>query len=105
MKYGYGYEKSLNAMSSLIGQGDLRKRLINVFCYSLIHITPDRDLPENSRQKFMDLYAKVTEFDQVKDEGQIAASINLMSEEDLNQSAQIIFELYNEVVEAYSKQN
>jgi len=104
MKYGYGWEKLTNAMTSLVSSNDIRTRLINAAVYNLIHITPERDLPEESRLKFIKLMQKFTAFDQVKEEGQIASSVNLMAEVGLNECAQEILEIYKETAEAYIKQ-
>ncbi len=104
MKYGYGWEKLTNAMSSLVSNSDIRTRLINIAVYDLIHITPEKDLPEDSRLKFNKLMQKFTAFDQVREEGQIAASVNLMDEVSLNECAQDILEIYKQTAEAYIKQ-
>ena len=54
MSLSYGWEKLHNAIHSLCGQGSQAARLINAVAYSLIHIDPKNDIPEDIRDEFKD---------------------------------------------------
>ena len=97
MSIGYAHEKLLVAVQSLAtGTGRINERLRGAVL-SFIPLIPD-DFPEvELRRKFMGVVDDLT-FQQAKgNEGNIAATLGITSEEDASAIARRIFELYGDV--------
>lgn len=103
MKYGYGWEKLFSAMLGLAtGNEPIQQRLVNATAYALIHIRPEDDLPETSRDRFQNLLRELTEVEAKGDEGRIAATINKLSDDDASHYAKEILSIYDDTTKAYA---
>ena len=80
---GYAREKFYNAIETLAGPSEQRKRLFDAFVFSLIHVNPERDLPERMRQEFSDFCKQLTRIPAQADEGTAEATIKTMSDEEV----------------------
>ena len=68
--------KELLAVSCLAGRGNQRERLVDAVVSSLIHISPDRDLPSEIRSDFAQFIGDITSVKTERDEGNIQATID-----------------------------
>lgn len=97
MSLSYGWEKLHLAIHSLCGQGDQTERLLNAIVYSLIHITPDNDLPEGIRQEFQDFMAEMTSVETQRDEGRVKATIDTLDKIGLDDKIEKIISFYDAI--------
>lgn len=94
--YSYGWEKLYNAVRILIGSGDLKQRLLGAFIEAHT-LANGEHLPDKLQKEFDDLYKKMTSAHAVGDEGAIQATINSLGPMELQQSAEKILSLYDNV--------
>jgi hypothetical protein len=93
MTIGYAWEKFHSAVSSLVLlSGTLRTRLISVGVNDIMHVNPKRDLPEELQGKYNEIMEKLTK------EGSIADSVEALTDREVNDVAEKIVSLYNEIV-------
>lgn len=96
-KYSYGWEKLHMAVHSLAGQGTQKERLIGAVAYSLIHIRPENDLPEEMHVEFNEFMRSITSVAAKGNEGSIQATVNTLDEVDINRAVEKIISFYDTV--------
>jgi uncharacterized protein Yka (UPF0111/DUF47 family) len=97
MSLSYGWEKLHNAIHSLCGQGSQAARLINAVAYSLIHIDPKNDIPEDIRDEFKEFMDEITAVPAQNNEGSIQATINTLDENGLSEAIEKVIHFYDKV--------
>ncbi|NOY16786.1 MAG: hypothetical protein GXP23_07645 [Gammaproteobacteria bacterium] len=97
MSSDYGWEKLHVAVHSLCGSGSQPERLVNAVTSSLIHITPENDIPKDIRQEFEEFMKEMTSVPAESDEGTIQATVNKMDEIALSNAVEKIISFYDSV--------
>lgn len=97
MQYSYGWEKFHSAVLTLAGSGSQAQRLSDAFVFSLSHIRPEENLPEQLRADFGVLMVALTQKQAVADEGNAQATIFAMDEFEIHQSISKIIGLYDSI--------
>ncbi|MFD3247461.1 hypothetical protein [Rahnella aquatilis] len=97
MQYSYGWEKFHSAVLTLAGPGSQAQRLSDAFVFSLSHIRPEENLPEQLRADFGVLMVALTQKQAVADEGNAQATIFAMDEFEIHQSISKIIGLYDSI--------
>ncbi len=86
-----------SAVSALAGHGHIKQRLISAYEDNLEHIDQDY-LPNAVRQSFADLKDLMHSVTPSNGEGPICASVRKMSVDQANQCAQIMVDLYGDMI-------
>ena len=97
---GYGYEKFIQAMSSLVGSNPQSVRLMGALMY-LVRLKPADDVHPRVRQDFADFMKKMTSAPAKGDEGTMQATVNAMSPIEIERACEEIFSMFVEIHEAY----
>jgi len=103
MGLSYGWQKFHGAIISLVADRSLKERLNYAIAYSLYHLKPEEDLPEEIVGDFKEFLSLVTSVEAVGKEGTIAASLNSLSDEHLGDIAAKIVSMHDNVCLAYGK--
>ena len=85
------------AVSALAGHGHIKQRLISAYEDNLEHIDEDY-LPNQVRQSFSNLKDLMHNVAPANGEGPICASVRKMSVDEANQCAQIMVDLYGDMI-------
>ena len=93
----YHVEYFFTAVSVLAGHGHIKQRLISAYEDHLESIDED-DLPVPVRQSFADLKHLMHRVTPANGEGPICASVRKMSVDDANQCAQIMVDIYGDMI-------
>ncbi len=90
---GYIREKLFAAVGALAtGTGTIRERLLSAYL-SMHTLEPDDFPDDDGRRRFEEIVDKLTTFEQVRDEGSVAASTALMTEDQAVEVASAIVDL------------
>jgi ribosomal protein L12E/L44/L45/RPP1/RPP2 len=100
MGLSYGWQKFHAAIHSLTGSEPLSQRIINAYAYSLVHLK-DEDVPSEMLKKFNQFKKNITSVEAKGDEGTIAATVNSLSDEQLQKVAEQIVSMHDTVTRAY----
>lgn len=95
--YGYGWEKLHLAVHALAGDGTRKQRLVGAAVYNLIHITPARDIPSELHEDFAQLVKDLTSRQAKGDEGNIQATVDAMSDGDVDRAIEKIISFYDTI--------
>src|SRR4051794_13229274 len=94
MALSYAAEKYTRARDLMAtGQGVLRERLREAFIYQLLHVMPDRDLPDGLREEHEHLMAQVRRANDDVGVGRIAATVAVMTDQELTEVAAQVLSL------------
>ncbi len=93
----YHVNNFFNAISVLAGHGHIKQRLISAYEDNLDDIEED-ELPTPVRQPFADLNHLMHRVMPTNGEGPICASVRKMSVEEANQCAQLMVDLYSDMI-------
>lgn len=93
----YHVDNFLAAVSVLAGHGHIKQRLIAAYEDNLAHID-EQDLPIPVKQSFADLRRLMNRVPPLNGEGPICASVRKMSVEEANQCAQLMVDLYGDMI-------
>ena len=93
----YHVNNFFNAISVLAGHGHIKQRLISAYEDNLDPIEED-ELPTPVRQSFADLNHLMHRVTPTNGEGPICASVRKMSVEEANQCAQLMLDLYSDMI-------
>jgi hypothetical protein len=85
------------AVSALAGHGNIKQRLIQAFEENLATIEVD-DLPVVVKEPFADLRKMMSGVDPLNGEGRIRATVRKMSVIEADECAQMMIDLYTEIV-------
>jgi hypothetical protein len=85
------------SVSALAGHGNIKQRLIQAFEENLASIE-DAELPVAVKQSFADLRTSMSGVDPLNGEGRICASVRKMSVVEADECAQMMIDLYTEMV-------
>jgi hypothetical protein len=97
MSFAYANEKLYTAALILAtGQGGIHERLESAFAEQLIRLLPE-DIPKDIREDFDEVNSALTRVKAKGTEGDIAASIKELSEEEAARLAEKIFNMFAEV--------
>lgn len=97
MSLSYGWEKLHTAVHSLCGTSSQNQRLVNAVVFSLIHITPENDLPDEMREEFQQFMGEMTSVDAVGDEGSVQATVDILGETGVSRAIEKIIGFYDAV--------
>ena len=86
-----------SAVSALAGHGHIKQRLIAAYEDNLEHIDEDY-LPKPVRESFANLKDLMHSVTPANGEGPICASVRKMSVDEANQCAQIMVDLYGDMI-------
>ena len=93
----YHVDDFFAAVSVLAGHGHIKQRLISAYEDNLTSIRAD-DLPIPVKQNFADLKDLMHRVAPLNGEGPICASVRKMSVDEANQCAQLMVELYGDMI-------
>ncbi len=93
----YHVDNFFTAVSVLAGHGHIKQRLISAYEDQLESIDED-DLPIPVRESFADLKHLMHRVTPANGEGPICASVRKMSVDDANQCAQIMVDIYGDMI-------
>ena len=93
----YHVNNFFTAISVLAGHGHIKQRLISAYEDNLDAIEEDA-LPTDVRQSFADLNHLMHRVTPTNGEGPICASVRKMSVEEANQCAQLMVDLYSDMI-------
>lgn len=93
----YHIDNFFAAVSVLAGHGHIKQRLISAFQNNLASIEDD-ELPISVRQSFADLRHLMNRVAPLNGEGPICASVRKMSVDEANQCAQLMVDLYGDMI-------
>lgn len=96
-KYIYGWEKLYKTMRSLVSDGDIRDRLYNGLVNEGIHITPERDLPEEIREDFLNFLERMSPSQSSIGRTSLKTTIFALSDEEAYNGAQQLLDFYDTV--------
>ena len=85
------------AVSVLAGHGHIKQRLISAYEDNLASIEKN-DLPISMKESFADLQHLMSRVKPSNGEGEISASVRKMSVEEANQCAQLMVDLYSDML-------
>lgn len=97
MLYTYGWEKLHMGVFILVGGGNQADRLVDAIQSSLINIKAKDHLPEEMQRKFIEFMVKMASATDVANEGKIRATVNGMSEKDIDKACEKIVDFYDQV--------
>lgn len=96
MSLDYTWEKLYVAVTTLAAGTDrLQDRLRDAYTAALIRLKPD-DFPEDQRQEFRQLQARMNREPAHRSEGTITTTTRLMSDEDARRIAEQIVSLFDQ---------
>jgi hypothetical protein len=95
MSLSYAWEKFHTAVLTLTGDGSARERLYNAYIFSIGHIKTSEDIPEDLREKFENLRAKLTSIDPVGQEGKVQATVSSMNDFEISRITEEIVSIYD----------
>jgi hypothetical protein len=98
----YALQKLYLAISDLVGTGDVRERLINVYISHLSPLSP-RDFPEELRGKYRDIYEALTWLPPDPGQGKLQSTINRMSVDEAVLLAQRLVALFWDLEQLHSE--
>ncbi len=84
-------------------EGSLKHRLMLAYISQLFEINPERDLPKSLQDPFQRLRVVLTQDEVVGDTGSVSRELDRISEEDAQEIARRIFEMYLAVSHEDSK--
>ena len=93
----YHVDNFFSAVSVLAGHGHIKQRLISAYEDNLASIEDD-ELPFPVRQSFADLKHLMRRVRPANGEGPICASVRKMSVDEANQCAQIMVDIYGDMI-------
>jgi len=93
----YHVDNFFAAVSVLSGHGHIKQRLISAYEDNLASIRDD-DLPVPVKQSFADLTSLMHRVAPLNGEGPICASVRKMSIDEANQCAQLMVDLYGDMI-------
>ncbi|AQS40235.1 hypothetical protein Sps_05166 [Shewanella psychrophila] len=93
MSSSYGWEKLHLAIHSLTGVPSQSERLVNALAFSLIHITPENDLPDSMQEEFRDFMAEMSSVG----DGTYQATINSLDEVGIGNAIEKIISFYDTI--------
>ncbi len=93
----YHVDKFFAAVSVLSGPGHIKQRLISAYEDNLTSIRDD-DLPAALQQTFAELTDLMHHVAPLNGEGPICASVRKMSVDEANQCAQLMVDLYGDMI-------
>jgi hypothetical protein len=93
----YHVDNFFTAVSVLAGHGHIKQRLISAY-EDHLEIIDEDDLPVPVRQSFADLKHLMHRVTPANGEGPICASVRKMSVDEANQCAQIMVDIYGDMI-------
>ncbi len=93
----YHVDKFFAAVSVLSGHGHIKQRLISAYEDNLTSVRDD-DLPAALKQTFAELTDLMHHVAPLNGEGPICASVRKMSVDEANQCAQLMVDLYGDMI-------
>lgn len=93
----YHVDNFFAAVSVLAGHGHIKQRLISAYEDNLDSID-EEDLPIPVKQSFADLQHLMHRVTPINGEGPICASVRKMSVDEANQCAQLMVDLYGDMI-------
>lgn len=90
------WERFYLATLALVGPGPIKKRLVGAYLDNLGDLDPT-ELPEDLRRDFNELSAILNRFSPITDETPVHATVRKMSDQEADQVAEKIVEIYSEV--------
>jgi len=93
----YHVDNFFAAVSVLSGHGHIKQRLISAYEDNLASIRDD-DLPVPVKQSYADLTSLMHRVAPLNGEGPICASVRKMSIDEANQCAQLMVDLYGDMI-------
>jgi hypothetical protein len=93
----YHVDNFFSAVSVLAGHGHIKQRLISAYEDNLESID-ENELPAQARPSFGDLKHLMHRVTPTNGEGPICASVRKMSVEEANQCAQLMVDLYGDMI-------
>jgi hypothetical protein len=93
----YHVDKFFAAVSVLSGHGHIKQRLISAYEDNLTSVRDD-DLPAPVKEAFADLTDLMHRVAPLNGEGPICASVRKMSVDEANQCAQLMVDLYGDMI-------
>jgi len=93
----YHVDNFFAAVSVLSGHGHIKQRLISAYEDNLASIRDD-DLPVAVKRSFADLTSLMHRVTPLNGEGPICASVRKMSIDEANQCAQLMVDLYGDMI-------
>jgi hypothetical protein len=93
----YHVDNFFAAVSVLAGHGHIKQRLISAYEDNLESID-DEELPSPVRQSFADLKHLMNKVAPLNGEGPICASVRKMSVDEANQCAQLMVDIYGDMI-------
>ena len=93
----YHVDNFFTAVSVLAGHGHIKQRLISAYEDNL-ELIQDDELPIPVRESFADLKHLMHRVTPTNGEGPICASVRKMSVEEANQCAQLMVDLYSDMI-------
>ena len=104
MSLDYAYEKFSIAIRGMASSPqNIKDRICNAHLH--FHTLKLDDLPQDSRWKYEDLITKLTSVRAKENEGSVRASLDAMSDNEAEELARVIVDLYDEIKIAYEDQS
>jgi hypothetical protein len=101
MKNYYPYEKFYNAINSMAtSPKSLQNRIFSAYIFNIIHVKVE-DIPESAKAQFINIQDRLSSVKATSPEGDVAASVKDMSDEDAISIANDIFYVYDAIKSAY----
>jgi hypothetical protein len=97
MSYSYGWEKLHVAVINLVGRDPLKKRVIDAVLAVHTLRSGGPHLPADTQDEFDELMERMTAVEPVGDEGSVEATANTLSIEELEEVAESIVSMYDDV--------
>jgi len=104
MSIDYAYEKFSIAIRGMASSPqNIKDRIRNAHLH--FHTLKSDDLPQDSRLKYENLTTKLTSVRAKENEGSVRASLDAMSDNEAEELARVIVDLYDEIKIAYEDQS
>ena len=97
----YTWEKFHAAIETLTGPGTIKERLGDAFLYSLLMLKPE-DLPEHLQSDFQQLCDDLSRVQASGDEGNIKATVKVMSDDEASTHVKKIVSMYDKIARGES---
>ena len=81
----------------ICGQGTQAERLVDAVVSSIIHISPESDLPEDMQREFQEFMSEITATPAQGNEGTVQATVDTLDEVGLSSAIEKIISFYDAV--------
>ena len=100
MQAEYGLEQLTSAVFTIADSHEtLQQRLISACVYDILNINPERDLPQEMREKFTTLCQLLNCQPAMEGQGSIFATISAMNDDEARRHIETIGQMYRELAE------